>query len=118
MKKRILVLLNEAPYGSERAYNALRLGGSLARREDVELKLFLVGDAAGCARRGQKVPQGYYNVELMLTAVTRRGAKVGVCGSCMDARGFGDADLVEGAHRSSLEEWTQWTAEADQTLVF
>ncbi|MCC7112416.1 MAG: DsrE family protein, partial [Deltaproteobacteria bacterium] len=56
-----LFVLNDAPYGTERCYNALRLAGSLAKREGQELKVFLVGDAASCAKGGQKVPQGYYN---------------------------------------------------------
>jgi uncharacterized protein involved in oxidation of intracellular sulfur len=54
----------------------------------------------------------------MLSAVTRRRGKVGVCATCMDARGITEAELVEGAHRSSLEEWTSWTVEADKALVF
>jgi uncharacterized protein involved in oxidation of intracellular sulfur len=36
----------------------------------------------------------------------------------MDARGLAGTDLVEGAHRSTLDEWTAWTVAADQTLVF
>lgn len=115
---KVLVILNDGPYGSERAYNGLRLAGSLARQEGVEVKMFLAGDAAGCAKGGQKVPQGYYNVQTMLSAVTRRGGRIGVCGTCMDARGITEADLAEGAHRSSLEEWTSWTAEADKVLTF
>ena len=77
-----LFVLNDAPYGTERCYNALRLAGSLAKREGQELKIFLVGDAASCAKGGQKVPQGYYNIEVMLRAVARHGAEVGVCGTC------------------------------------
>jgi len=115
---KVLVTLNDAPYGSERVYNGLRLAGSLAKQEGVEVKVFLIGDAAACAKSGQKVPQGYYNVQTMLSAVARRGGKVGVCGTCMDARGITESDLVEGAHRSSLEEWTSWTVEADKALVF
>lgn len=115
---KILLTLNDAPYGSERTYNGLRLAGSLARREGVEVKLFLVGDAAACAKSGQKVPPGYYNAQTMLGGVIRRQGKVGVCGTCMDARGIAESELVEGAHRSSLEEWTSWTVEADKTLVF
>jgi uncharacterized protein involved in oxidation of intracellular sulfur len=115
---KVLVILNDAPYGSERAYNGLRLAGSLARQEGVEVKVFLVGDAAGCAKSGQKVPQGYYCVQSMLSAVTRRGGKLGVCGTCMDARGIAESDLIVGVHRSSLEEWTSWTVEADKVLVF
>jgi len=115
---KILVTINDAPYGSERAYNALRLAGSLAKRVGVEIQVFLVGDSASCAKSGQKVPQGYYNVQTMLSAVTRRGGQIGVCGTCMDARGIAATELVEGTHKSSLEEWTTWAVEADKTLIF
>jgi uncharacterized protein involved in oxidation of intracellular sulfur len=115
---KILIILNDAPYGSERTYNGLRLAGSLARQEGVELRVFLMGDAVVGSRRGQKTPSGYYNVQNMLVVVLRRQAAVGVCGSCMDARGIGDADLVEGAHRSSMDELTAWTLEAEKSLVF
>jgi hypothetical protein len=33
----------------------------------------------------------------------------------MDARRLRDEDLVVGAHRSSMEELTRWTLEADKT---
>ncbi len=114
----ILITINDAPYGSERAYNALRLAGSLAKREGVEVRVFLVGDGAACAKSGQKVPQGYYNVQTMLSGVVRHGGVVGVCGTCMDARGITEAELIEGTHKSTLDEWTSWTAEAQQALVF
>jgi uncharacterized protein involved in oxidation of intracellular sulfur len=114
---KVLITINDAPYGSERPYNALRLAASLARREGVEVKVFLVADAAACAKAGQKVPQGYYSVQNMLGAVLRHG-EVGVCGTCMDARGIAETELVEGARRSTLEEWTTWTLEADKALVF
>lgn len=113
-----LFIMNEAPYGNERSYNALRLAGSLSKRESEEVKLFLVGDGAACAKSGQKVPQGYYNVEVMLKAPTRHGAEVGVCGTCMDARGIAESELVEGTKRSTLEELTNWTLWADKVLVF
>ena len=113
-----LFVLNDAPYGTERCYNALRLAGSLAKREGQELKIFLVGDAASCAKGGQKVPQGYYNIEVMLRAVARHGAAVGVCGTCMDARGIAESELAEGARRGTLEQLTDWTAWADKALVF
>lgn len=115
---KILITINDGPYGSERAYNALRLAGALAKREGVEVGVFLVGDGASCAKSGQKVPQGYYNVQTMLSAVVRRGGSVGVCGSCMDARGISEADLVDGAHRGSLDEWSAWTVESDKVLIF
>ncbi len=115
---KVLVVLNYAPYGSELSYNGLRLAGSLAKREGTSVDVFLAGDAASCARDGQKVPSGYYNVGSMLTSVVRRGGRVGVCGTCMDARGMVEADLIEGAKRSTLDEWTTWTLAADKVLVF
>ena len=113
-----LLILNDAPYGSERSYNALRLAGSLSRTEGEEVKVFLIGDAASCAKSGQKVAEGFYNVQLMLGKVVRSGSAVGVCGTCMDARGITEAELVEGARRSTLAELGSWTQWADKVLVF
>lgn len=107
-----LLILNDPPYGTERSYNALRLAISLLKTEREEVRLFLMGDAAACAKTGQKVPPGYYNVADMLGMVMRRGGAVGVCGTCLDARGIADAELVEGARRSTingLAEWHQWS---------
>lgn len=112
-----LFILNDAPYGNERAYNALRLAGALAGREGEQVRLFLLADAVACAKSGQKVPQGYYNVNLMLGKLIRAG-EVGVCGTCMDARGLTEVDLQEGARRSTLTELAEWMAAADKVLVF
>ena len=113
-----LFILNDAPYGSERTYNGLRLAGSLAKREGERVQVFLIGDAAACAKRGQEVPQGYYKIENMLRVITLKGGEVGVCGSCMDARGISGDELAEGCCRSSMEELTGWTQQAERVLVF
>ena len=72
---------------------------------------------SGCAKSGQKVPEGYYNIQLMLGKVLRKG-EVGLCGTCMDARGMAEAEVIEGAKRSTLAQLADWTAEADRVLVF
>ncbi len=113
-----LLILNDAAYGSERTYNGLRLAGSLSRQEGAQVKVFLIGDAVSSAKAGQKVPSGYYNAAVMLGAVLRHGGSVGVCGSCIDARGIGETELLPGASRSSMDELTAWTVEADKVLVF
>lgn len=113
-----LFILNDPPYGTERSYNALRLAGALSKREGEDVKVFLVGDAAACAKANQKVPTGFYNVELMLKNAARHGAEIGVCGTCMDARGIADTELTEGTKRSTLDELTTWTVWAEKTLVF
>ena len=113
-----LFILNDAPYGSERSYNGLRLAGALSKAEGEEVKLFLMGDAAACAKGGQKVPEGYYNIQLMLGRVLRNNAEVGVCGTCMDARGITDVELAQDTYRSTLAELTSWTQWADKVIVF
>lgn len=113
-----LFILNEAPYGSERTYNGLRLAGALAKRDGEEVRIFLMGDSSACAKGKQKVPSGYYKVEDMIGMVTRRDGQVGVCGTCMDARGIAEDELIEGTHRGTLEELTTWTQWADKVLVF
>jgi uncharacterized protein involved in oxidation of intracellular sulfur len=113
-----LFILNDAPYGSERSYNGLRLAGALSKAEGEEVKLFLMGDAASCAKRGQKVPEGFYNIQLMLGRVVRNKGEVGVCGTCMDARGITDPELLDDTYRSTLAELTSWTQWADKVIVF
>ncbi len=114
-----LVILNEPAYGSERSYNGLRLAGALAKREGMQVRVFLIGDAVACAKRGQRVPPGYYSLETMLGTLLQDHGEVGICGSCLDARGIADADLAQGARRSSMEELATWTGEwADKVIVF
>ena len=112
-----LFILNDAPYGNERAYNALRLAAAVAGKEGQIVRLFLMADAVACAKSGQKVPEGYYNVQLMLGKVLRKG-EVGLCGTCMDARGMRDDEVIEGARRSTLGQLADWTIEAEWVLVF
>ena len=116
--KKVLLILNDPPYGTERCYNGLRLAGALAKREDADVRVFLMADAVGCAVRRQVLPNGYYHLDRMLVSALRHGAEVGCCGTCMDARAVDDDELVEGARRSSLEELTDWTIWADDVVTF
>ncbi len=115
---KLLFILNDPPYGSERLFNGLRLAVSLSKREDVILRVFLIGDAAAGAKAGQKVPSGFYNIERMLASLATRGAEVGTCGTCLDARGLADGPFAEGVNRSTMDELTEWTVEADKVIVF
>jgi uncharacterized protein involved in oxidation of intracellular sulfur len=68
-----LFIINDAPYGSERPYNALRLALNLVKRGETQVRVFLIGDGVNCAIPGQKTPDGYYNIERMLKSLARRG---------------------------------------------
>jgi uncharacterized protein involved in oxidation of intracellular sulfur len=115
----VLFILNGAPYGDERTYNGLRLAGALARRPENEVRVFLMGDAAVAAKNNQQVPSGFYNLQIMLNKVSRGGpGRVGVCGTCMDARGIAESELAPGSHKGTLDELADWTAWAEKVLVF
>ena len=114
----MLFIINDPPYGTERAYNAMRHATAVSRQPETAVKIFLMADAAQCARRGQQTPNGYYNLERMISSAVRHGAELGACGTCMDARGITDADLVAGVHRSSMEELTAWTIWAEKVIVY
>lgn len=115
---RYLIILNDPPYGSERVYNGLRLALALRKREHVQLNLFLMADAVLTAKAGQKTPDGFYNLERMLKGLVTRAVPVGTCGTCLDARGLAETDLVPGVHRSTMDELADWTIAADKVFVF
>lgn len=116
---KILIILNDAPYGNERAYNALRLAMSLQKeKSDIELTIFLMADAVGCAIPNQKTAQGYYNIERMLKSVITKNGKVKCCGTCLDARGLSSVNLIEGAERSTMQELTEITITSDKVITF
>ena len=71
--KKILFVINDAPYGNERPYNAMRHAMNLVKRDEVQVKVFLVADGVYCARKGQKTPDGYYNIERMVKSLAKRG---------------------------------------------
>lgn len=115
----VLMILNDPPYGTERCYNALRLALALLKRDpETEIAVFLMADAVAAARKGQKTPDGYYNLERMLKRVVLSKGRVLLCGTCMDARGMTEGDLVDGAVRSTMDELATYTANADKVLVF
>jgi len=114
----ILIIINDPPYGTERMYNALRLAGSLLRAGDNRVDVFLMADAVLGAKSGQKTPDGYYNVERMLRRVVAGNGGVLLCGTCLDARGITDAEIMAGARRSTMDELAAATLSADKVLVF
>ena len=116
---KILILINDAPYGTEKAYNALRLANHLGKEHDnVEVRIFLMADAVNCAVANQNTPNGYYNIERMFKYSISKGAKLKICGSCADARGLKIAQLIEGAEISTMAEFTSWVVDSDKVLTF
>jgi uncharacterized protein involved in oxidation of intracellular sulfur len=116
---KILIIINDGTYGTEKAYNALRIANQLGKEhETVEVRIFLLADAVTCAISNQAVPNGYYSIERMLKISISKGAKVKLCGSCADARGLKNMTLIEGTEMSSMSELTNWIVDSDKVLTF
>lgn len=117
---KILLILNDPPYGTERCYNGLQLANALVKKEPAsEITIFLMADAVLCAKKGQKTPDGYYNLERMIKRfATGSNHALLLCSACMDARGLTDGELIDGARRSSMDELAKATLAADKALAF
>jgi uncharacterized protein involved in oxidation of intracellular sulfur len=116
--KKILLIVNGPAYGADETFNAIRLANALARRDDAQVTVFLMGDGVTCAIAGQRTPDGYYALDRMLKSFVRHGGNVACCGTCMDARGLTKEHLVDVANRSTMDELAAWTVAADDVLTF
>lgn len=114
-----LFILNAAPYGSELTHNGLRLAAALAKREHNTVRIYLMGEAVGTAKSGQKVTEGQPNLQTILGRISATNQdNIGVCGGCMDSRALQDSDLIEGTYRGTLEQLADWSEWADKVFVF
>ena len=118
--QKILIVINDAPYGTEKAYNALRMAMTLQKEhaDKVEIKIFLLADAVFCGLPNQNTPNGFYNIERMLKSIISRGGEVKSCGGCSEARGISKIQLIDGVRLSNMKEFAQWTVECDKVLTF
>lgn len=116
----ILIIINDAPYGTEKAYNALRMAITLLKEnpEEVKVTIFLLADAVFCGLPKQKTPNGYYNIERMIKIAIKNGAKVKSCGGCSEARGIDEIPFIDGVELSNMKAFARWTMEADKVLNF
>ena len=73
--EKLTIVIQDAPYGSEKAYNALRYASALVTQQ-VAVNLFLLADGVGVAKNHQKTTTGYYNTADMLSLLITKGVKV------------------------------------------
>ncbi len=117
MTQSIVVIASGAPYGRESLFNALRLSLTLAEREGVTLKLFLMSDAVTAALPDQAPVEGY-NLRQMLEILLAQQVPVRLCKTCAEGRGLSRMPLIEGVQIGTLSELADWTLAADKVLTF
>ena len=116
---KLTIIVNDAPYGIEKPWNAFRLASTSSTEEiGMSVNLFLMGDSIVSAKKGQKTPDGYYNMEKMLKSLKMKGVQVKACGSCMDARGMTADDFVDGVERGTMKILATWIKKSDKVVCF
>ncbi|MEE9594067.1 MAG: DsrE family protein [Candidatus Hydrothermarchaeales archaeon] len=135
-EEELTIVINQAPYVGERAWNGLRLAIT-ALAMNMKVNIFLIDDGIYVARTGQKPPDDTPNLEELLKRCLSMGGKVKVCGSCVDSRGFEPekeefgvcfigkkdggltpGDLVEGVKMGSMMELTEWIKDSQKVVSF
>jgi uncharacterized protein involved in oxidation of intracellular sulfur len=111
------IIINDAPYGIEKPWNALRLARALVATKQ-KVNIFLLGDAVTIAKKGQQTPAGYYNLAQMLAELVGLEANVRACGTCLNARGIKKDELVEGVAVGIMLDLARWTGESSKIMAF
>ena len=116
----VTLLLQSAPYGDERIWNAFRLAQALITSSiGMKVNIFLTGDAVSTAKKGQNPPREYYNLEVMLRDLIQKGVKVVCCYTCISARGLSQNELIEGVVvGSTVGDLARWVKESNKVLTF
>lgn len=113
----VTIILQDAPYGNEKVWNALRLSQALAAI-GTGVRIFLYGDAVFAAKTGQMPPKGYYNIGEMMKGLVEKGVEVRSCLTCTSARGLIQADFIEGVAIGKTLDLARWVAEGGQVMTF
>ena len=114
---KILFLLNDAPYGSDKNYNALRTAIQLQKQDKrISIFIYLMSDAVMCATVGQATKHGTYNISMMLEEIIKAGGSVKICTSCAETRGVNE--LVKGTMLGTLGDLTTAIIDYDKVLTF
>ena len=136
LMKSLLILLNDLPYKTDKAYNALRAAG-VAQKNGTKVVIFLMGDSVYVARKNQQPPPDFPNLENMVVDLIQDGIDFKLCTTCVNARGFepkeGEisscfvgakkggmipADLIEGTEMSTMPEFVTLVSESEKVISF
>ena len=115
----LTIVISSSPYGDERIWNALRLAEALCCSDaKPQVNIFLIGDAVNAAKKGQRPPKGFYNLEKMLSDLVKVGVCVNVCHTSMNLRGLTEQDLVEGTEMGTITGLSKWVTKSQKVLSF
>ncbi len=89
-----------------------------AKHSEVIVRIFLMADAVTGALPNQSTPQGYYNIERMLSAIIKKGGQIKTCGTCSETRGIQELKLIDGVQLSTMSQLKEWVVDSDKVVTF
>jgi uncharacterized protein involved in oxidation of intracellular sulfur len=114
-----LIIINEKPEPSEKAYNAIRIAAQLQKDSAAnKIFIYLIADGVFCAIANQKGEKEILNVEQMLTDVIQTGGVVKMCTSCGKSRNLMDTKLITGTEWTNLKTLTDWITECEKVINY
>ncbi len=114
---KILIILNEGPYANEKSYNNLRTGLQLLNQiKEAEVNFYLFSDSIGCVIKNPKPSATKYNAGELIADLIKKGAKIKLCKSCLNARG--SVEIIEGVEISNMIDYAEWILNADEVISF
>jgi tRNA 2-thiouridine synthesizing protein D len=81
-----------------------------------KVDFWVSGNATMIAKTNQKEFQDYSFLDGKLKELMGKGVQVTVCEACMEARGYGKDDTVEGMNRKSMDWYLASAFDADRVL--
>lgn len=117
--QKLLFILNESPYGTEKTFNALRLAVNLQEEygKDVRIKAFFFSDSVLSGLAGQEPKEGT-NIGQILEIFVAQGGEAKLCTTCTKARGITHLPLIESITLGTLDDAAAWILWADKVINF
>ncbi|MEK7411573.1 MAG: DsrE family protein [Actinomycetota bacterium] len=113
----ITIILNELPYKNDKAWNALRLAGSLLE-QNVKVNIFLLEDGVDAGKENQ-VPTGKdYNLEELTKDLLAKGVPFVACSTCIKACGISKEKMIDGITPGFMRDLAKWVTESEKVLTF
>lgn len=113
----ITIILNELPYKNDKAWNALRLAGSLLEQH-VKVNIFLLEDGVDAGKVNQDPTGKDYNLETLTKDLLAKEVAFVACSTCIKACGISKEKMIDGITPGFMRDLAKWVAESDKVLTF
>jgi len=114
----VTIVIQNAPYKSDnKAWHALRFAGA-ALTEDMNVRVHLLDDGVEVGHKNQQVPEGFVNLEELLSELIECGLEVRACGMALDDCAINEDAMLDGIERGSMKALAAWVKTSDSVMTF